>query len=115
MMMSPPSPSQHQFMMPLIRGNIQHPLPLPMPHIYGTSATSHSFLEHYNDRPVVYKPCTHSPLRVFLDGAPTGNQSSTHSPLRVFLDNVPAGNQLGCTYSPGPITQSVERMSLTSS
>ncbi|MBW0531607.1 hypothetical protein O181_071322 [Austropuccinia psidii MF-1] len=80
-----------------------------------TSATNHSFEDHYHDRPVVYTPCTHSPLRVFSDGVPTGNQSSTHSPLRVFSDHAPARKQLGCTYSPGPITQSVERMNLASS
>ncbi|MBW0556070.1 hypothetical protein O181_095785 [Austropuccinia psidii MF-1] len=96
MIMSAPSPSQCQSMMPFIQGNIQHALPPPMPHIYGTLATNHSFPGHYHNRPVVYTPLTHSPLRVFSDCAP-------------------ARNQLGCTYSPGPIIQSVERMNLASS
>ncbi|MBW0573173.1 hypothetical protein O181_112888 [Austropuccinia psidii MF-1] len=114
MIMSAPSPSQRQFVMPIMQGNIQKALHPPMPHIYGTLATNQSFADHYHDRPVVYTPCTHSPLRVFLDSAPTANQSSTHNPLRVFLYCAPAGNQLGCTYSTGPITQCVQRMNLAS-
>ncbi|MBW0574900.1 hypothetical protein O181_114615 [Austropuccinia psidii MF-1] len=67
----------------------------PTPPSNAKSATNHSFGDHYHHRPLVYTPSTHSLLRVFLDGAPTENH-------------------LGCTYSPVPITQSVERMNLAS-
>ncbi|MBW0593385.1 hypothetical protein O181_133100 [Austropuccinia psidii MF-1] len=40
MMMSAPSPSQRQFVMPIMQGNIQYALNPPMPHIRGTLETN---------------------------------------------------------------------------